>query len=441
MTAAENDTSGAASTAQEWARRGNEVMPRGVASAARIRSVPLILEEASGAEVIDVDRRRYVDFVLGMGPMLLGHGRLEVISAVREQLARGVLFGTHAEEIRLAERLVDLLPYADKVVYANSGSEATHWAIRIARATTGRRVVVKFEGHYHGWIDPLFANTQSVRPAPESLPHPLPTHAAAMLAPHDLAICRWNDLDELRAVFDENSGDVAAVIMEPLPMNFGTMLPDDGYLQGVRNLCESQGALLIFDEVLAGFRVSLGGAAEMLGVQPHLGVYAKAIASGFPLAVVAGTEASMASITDGDLLPAGTYSAGPAAVAAAHATLDVLTANNPGIYQDLDRLGNRLRRHLLLGAREHQLPLAVQQIGSVLQLLWGVHQPVRTFADAMTGDRDVIRRACEAVQSDGYYLSPRGLILISTEHTEAMVDGLAEALLEALLAEAEVARV
>jgi glutamate-1-semialdehyde 2,1-aminomutase len=395
----------------------------------------LVLEEASGAEVIDVDGRRYVDFVLGMGPILLGHGRAEVLSAVHDQLGRGVLFGTHAEEIRLAERLVDLLPYADKVVYANSGSEATHWAIRIARATTGRRVVVKFEGHYHGWIDPLFANTQGVRPAPESLAHPQPMHAAGMVAPQDVAICRWNDLDELRAVFDENSGEVAAVIMEPIPMNFGTMLPDDGYLEGVRALCESRGALLIFDEVLAGFRVALGGASEVLGVQPHLGVYAKAIASGFPLAVVAGTEASMASITDGDLLPAGTYSAGPAAVAAAHATLDVLTANNPEIYQHLERLGNRLRHRLLLRAREHDLPLVVQQIGSVVQLLWDVHEPVRTFADAMTGDRDVVRRACEAVQRNGFYLSPRGLILISTEHTAAMVDGLADALIAALLAD------
>lgn len=433
MAAGVHDSTDAKALTRQWSERAKLALPRGVASAARIRSVPLILQSGQGAEVVDVDGNRYVDFVLGMGPMLLGHGRAEVVEAVRQQVGEGVLFGTHPSEIRLAQRLIDLLPYAEKIVYANSGSEATHWAVRIARATTRRRLIVKFEGHYHGWIDPLFVNTQGVAPSPASAAHPPIAHAAGMFPPEDVVVCRWNDLDELRAVFAEHAGQIAGVIMEPLPMNFGTMLPDEGYLEGVRDLCRSEDSLLIFDEVLSGFRVALGGAAELLGTQPDLGVYAKAVASGFPLAVVAGTERSMSSITDGDLFPAGTYSAGATAVAAANATLDVLTDNRTKLYAHLDALGTRLRSHLTQRAAEHELPLVVQQIGSVIQLLWDPDQPVRTFADAMAGDRDIIRQVSEEVQAHGYYLSPRGLILLSKAHTDEMVDGLAEALFNAVL--------
>lgn len=413
------------SPAGRLAQRAVDVLPRGVSSSARIRTSPLILERAEGAHVVDVDGRRYVDYVLGMGPMLLGHGHPAVTDAVRRQLELGVLFGTHPREIELAERIVGLLPFADKVLFANSGSEATHLAIRVARVTTGRRVVVKFEGHYHGWLDPLFVNTQVTPPAPASMRHPaVVTAAADTPPPSDIVVCRWNDPAELSAVFAEYGSEIAAVVMEPLPMNFGTMWPDAGYLEAVRSMCAAEGALLIFDEVLSGFRVALGGASQLTGVRPDISVYAKAVASGFPLALVVGSNNAMSSITDGTLLPAGTYSAGPVGIAAAHATLDVLETEGSSLYPGLDQLGTRVRDGVTAIAHDLGVPLLSNQIGSVIQLFWTRTGPVRTFADAMTSDRDVIAAISEGALEYGSLVSPRGLIMLSGQHTPERIEQL-----------------
>lgn len=409
--------------------RARNALARGVSSAARLRSQPLILESALGPHVVDVDGRQYVDFVLAMGPMLLGHGHDRIARAVTEQLARGVLFGTHPGEIALAERVLDIVGFADKVAFVNSGSEATHGAVRIARATTGRPLVVKFEGHYHGWLDPLFVNSQGVAPAPAAQSHPpVITSSPGTPVPHDVVVCRWNDIGELTALFEAHPDQIAAVIMEPLPMNFGTFWPDPAYLPAVRHLCTQAGALLIFDEVLSGFRVGLAGAAKILDVQPDLGVYAKAVASGFPLALIAGSDAAMASITSGGLFPAGTYSGGPIAVAAGHATLDVLTEQESTIYPGLDTLGTRLKVGVDVIADRLGVPLVANQIGSVVQLFWGPTMPVRTYNEAMDSDRAAVAAICEGVAADGCLVTPRGLVLLSTVHDETMIDRLLSAL-------------
>lgn len=401
-------------------------LARGVASGARLRSTPLVFSSAHGATVQTVDGVSLTDFMLGMGPMLLGHGRPEVLDAVRAQLPKGVLYGTTPLELRLADELARLLPFVDKVAFVNSGSEGTHLAVRIARATTGRRLIVKFEGQYHGWLEPLFLNTQNNDPTGVAGAPVPPIHAVEGQPTSDeVVVIRWNDLDALESLFAQRGAEIAGVILEPLPMNFGAMLPDDGYMARMRELCFRDGALLIFDEVLSGFRVGITGAAGLLGVWPDLAVYAKAIANGFPLAAVAGSDAAMASIVDGPVQPAGTYSGNPVVGAAALATLGILEAEGETLYAELDRLGRRLRDGIREQSASQGGALEANQIGSVLQLFWGTG-PVRSFDDAARSDRAVIARISEAQERYGSLVSPRGLILLSAAHTDADIDRLIE---------------
>lgn len=386
-----------------------------------------MLSGAAGATVTTVDGRTLTDYVLGMGPMLLGHGRQEVLDRVAAQLPGGVLFGTTRVELELAERLAGILPHAERIAYVNSGSEGTHLAIRIARASTGRRIIVKFEGHYHGWIDPLFVNTQSNTPDRSGSPTVAPMHGVAdQTVSSEVIVLRWNDRAALEQLFADRGAEIAAVILEPVPLNFGTVLPEPGYTELLRDLSSRAGAMLIFDEVLSGFRIALGGAAQLLGVKPDIAVYAKAIASGFPLAVVAGTEAAMASIVSGPVLPAGTYSGNPVAVSAALATLDVLEGGGDDLYAGLDRLGHRLAAGIRDAASAAEVPLLVQQVGSVLQLLWGDLGVVRSYADAARSDRATIAALCEQQIGKGAMVAPRGLILLSTAHSASDVDRLVE---------------
>ncbi|MEI7779248.1 MAG: aminotransferase class III-fold pyridoxal phosphate-dependent enzyme [Actinomycetes bacterium] len=403
--------------------RANAVLARGVTSFARSRTVPIVFDGARGGRIHSVDGRSLVDLVCGLGPILLGHGRPEVLDAVHREIAKGVLYGSHPNEILLGERITGLLPFADKIVMANSGSEAVHAALRIAKATTNRRIIIKFEGHYHGWLDPIFVNSSGCLPAEDGSGQVEIQHAVAgMLPTEDVIVLRWGDLEGLKTVLAQDGSDVAAVIMEPIPLNFGAFYPEAGYLEAVRNLCSQVGALLVFDEVLTGFRVALGGASQLLGIKPDIAVYAKAIASGFPLAVVAGSEMAMESVVHGAVHPAGTYSGSPTAVAAALATLDVLEELNPGIYTYLDGLGKKLQAGLHAIGIDHRLPLVVHQVGSILQILFAPRAPARSYADVARTNKVAVATLCEGAIHGGVYAAPRGLLLLNLDHTADDID-------------------
>ncbi|RYE41687.1 MAG: aspartate aminotransferase family protein [Hyphomicrobiales bacterium] len=407
-----------------YMERARRVIPRGMTSRGRSRAVPVAFHKGEGAHLFDLDGHRYVDLVMALGPLLLGHSPTPVIDAVRHQLDSGVQFGgQHVREAELAERIVQHVPGAQKVLFSNTGSEAVQAAIRIARATTGRRIVVKFEGHYHGWIDPVFVNSPGV-PAERSEDAivPLVHNVAGQPSPTDILVCRWNDLDALQAVFDKYGADIAAVITEPIPFNLGTVFGDPGYLPAVRTLTETHGALLIFDEVVSGFRVGVGGAQAMLGVTPDLTTFAKAMAAGFPIAAIAGTDEAMASAIDGPVFHGGTYNGTPMSVAAAIATIDHLSANEATLYAHLDAMGKRLATGLTGLAVKYSIPLVVNQIGSVLQLLWGPSLPVRSFADADAAEVAPVAAISELALAEGIYAPPRGIMFISTEHTPADID-------------------
>lgn len=401
--------------------RARRVIPRGMTSRGRSRAVQLAFEKGRGAHLTDLDGRRYVDLVMALGPLLLGHSPAPVIDAVRNQLESGVQFGgQHVGEAELAELIIAHVPCAQKVLFSNTGSEAVQAAIRIARATTGRRLIVKFEGHYHGWIDPFFINSPGVPAAEGQWPLVGAQHnVAGQPAPPEILVCPWNDIAALEAVFAEHGSEIAAVITEPIPFNLGTMLGDPAYLPAVRHLTRRHGALLIFDEVVSGFRVGIGGAQAMLGVTPDLTTFAKAMAAGFPIAAVVGTDEALAAAIDGPVFHGGTYNGTPMSVAAGIATINYLSHNASVVYPGMQALGEKLAGGLRDLAAAHAIPLVVNQIGSVLQLLWEPRRPMRAYADVAAAAVAPVATITELALADGVYAPPRGLMFLSTAHTEA----------------------
>nr|WP_246211587.1 aminotransferase class III-fold pyridoxal phosphate-dependent enzyme [Phytoactinopolyspora alkaliphila] len=382
--------------------------------------MPVAIRAASGAHLEDLDGNRLIDCVLGLGPILLGHNDPRITEAVIAQLRRGVsIAAEHEGEGRLAQMLVDHIPFVEKVTFASTGSEAVAAAVRIARATTARTKILKFDGHYHGWLDPVFVNVPGAM-APVSHPAFGARHAVAGLAASDdVVVVPWNDTDAITEAFSRHAAELAAVIMEPLALNFGVIPPDPGFLETVRRLCDRSGALLLFDEVLSGFRLAHGGAAEILGVEPDLVVYAKALGAGQPIAAVGGTAAAMASIVHGPVKPAGTYSGNPVSVAAGIAMLEVLEERSSGLYRQLEAVGDVVAQGLREVAARRGIPLVVQRAGSVLQLLWSPREPVRCYADAFLSDAEMVARLCEGMLHHGVLAAPRGLLLLSAAHGQA----------------------
>lgn len=404
--------------------RARRVIPRGMASRGRARAVPVVFRDAAGSRLWDVDGNEYVDTVMALGPLLLGHSPRDVLDAVAAQLQRGILYGGQfTGEAELAERIVDVVPSAEKVLFSNTGSEAVAAALRIARASTGRQKIIKFEGHYHGWLDPMFVNSPGVPSQPVQRGQVTPVHNVPGQQPSaDVLVLPWNDEVALELALKEHSGTIAAVIMEPLAFNLGTFAPSEGYLLRVRDLCTSHGTLLVFDEVVAGFRVGLGGAQALLGVTPDITVMAKALASGFSLAAIAGTDEALWSCTTGPVYHGGTYNGSPACVAAGIATVDRLRGESPGVYAQLDSLGRRLADGVRAQARAHDLPIVVNQIGSVIQLFWHQKGVVSDYRTAAAADPAPIAELCERILAEGVYATPRGLLFLSTAHSEDDVD-------------------
>lgn len=416
------------------ANRALSVIARGAASAARVRSAAttLVAAGADGATIRDVDGHEYIDFALGLGPVILGHRPPEVMAAVADAMQSGVIYAAvHENEAELAERVVAAVPCAQRVAYACTGTEAVHLAVRVARARTGRRRVIKFDGHYHGWSDPLYANTpwmEPIRSDPSAATHSV----AGQPADADVTVTSWNDLSALERALGVGA-PAAAVFMEPVPCNFGAVAPDAGYMAGVRRLCDEHGCLLVFDEVLTGFRLALGGAQERLDASPDLTVLSKAIASGFPIAMLVGTEDAMSPIVSGPMRPGGTFNGSPLSVAAAIATVDTLSTRQAEIYAHLDALGATLAAEIRDAARGVGAPLVVNQIGSVMQLFWGVSEPVRGYADAMRDDRGVVARLTARLLERGLHIPERGLLLLCAAHTPQHIDAAAQAFKGALV--------
>jgi glutamate-1-semialdehyde 2,1-aminomutase len=381
----------------------------------------LYFERGAGSEIWDVDGNRYVDFVLGYGPLILGHAPEVVRRAVHEQIDRDLTFGAqHRLEVETAELLIAAVPGAEQAIFTTTGSEAVAAAIRVARGATGRPLVVKFEGHYHGWLDGTFVSTgyDSARSGPAARPELVEmTAGMSPSGSKDTLIAQWNDLPGTAAILEEHHGHVAAVILEPLAVNGGVIPPDPGFLEGLRALATEHGAVLIFDEVITGFRLALGGAQEHYGVTADLAVFAKAAAGGIAFSAVTGSRELLRVVADGRVVHNGTFNGNPVALAAAAATIRYLTEQRAAVYPNLDDLGSRLAA----GLRSAHPDLRVRQVGPILSAGIGEPELVRTVRDRAGRDIDGYERFVEALLHHGVYTTPRGLWYLSTAHTEADV--------------------
>ena len=338
----------------------------GVTSSVRLtdKPVPLFCSHGAGAHLWDIDGNRYIDYVLGRGPLVLGHSHPDVVQAVNAQMERGQIYaGQHLQEAELAKRVVNAVPCAELVRFGISGSEAVHGALRLARGFTGRKTVIKFEGQFHGWLDNVL---YSLSPDPtmagdSKAPLTLPESRGQFPASDvHLVTLPWNDLETVANYLKLHPGEVAAIITEPVMCNTSVIPPKPGYLEGLRALTTEHGALLIFDEVITGFRLSLGGAQARFGVTPDLATFGKAIANGMPISCFAGKREVMDQIARGLVGHGGTYNGIPTAVAGGIATLKALAADRCGAYQKMESDGIALMQGIRAIAERLGIPIVVQ---------------------------------------------------------------------------------
>jgi glutamate-1-semialdehyde 2,1-aminomutase len=317
--------------------------------------------------------------------------------------------------------MISVIPCADSVCFANSGTEIVQVALRVARAATGRRLVLKFEGHYHGWSDGILASyhpTAQQVAASDGLPIPA---SLGQLPPQEALVAPWNDFDAVERMFSKHGAEIAAVICEPLLCNSGCIPPDPGFLEGLRRVTRDRGTLLIFDEVITGFRVHLKGAQGLFGVEPDLATYAKAIGAGTALSALAGRARYMDLIASGEVVHAGSLNGNPISLAAAQAALDVLARENGAVYADLTRRGERLRSGLekLLRSRGHEV--VTSGVGSVFQLSF-MARPARNYRDTLSADTARYSDFAIGMLDEGILVLHDGRWYISTAHTDADID-------------------
>ena len=408
----------------ELLERARRSQAGGVSS--NVRSVesptPLFFTRGAGSHLTDVDGNDYVDYVLGQGPNIFGHAPAWLNDAVSESLAYGLTFaGQHEIEIAVAEKLQRLIPNAELVRFASSGTEVVQAALRMARAYTGRSRFIKFEGHYHGWADSVSYNTTLADPsaagdredpARVAMSLGIPESVAA-----DVVVLPWNDLDAVRATLETPDHDVAAILTEPIMCNTNCIMPKPGYLEGLRELCDRHGVVLIFDEVITGFRVAAGGMQEVSGVTADISTYAKAMAGGFPGAMFAGKAGIMSPLADGSALHGGTVNGNVMSLAAVNACLDRLTADDNFAIGKLYNAGNALMDGLRALCNKHEIPALVQGPGPVFSLTFTDADSITDWRDhAAHADTDAYARFCEGMLERGVRLIGRGIWFVSTEH-------------------------
>ncbi|PSL10496.1 glutamate-1-semialdehyde 2,1-aminomutase [Marinobacterium halophilum] len=399
-------------------------IPGGVNSPVRafkgVGGTPVFFKRGEGPFLFDEDDRRYIDYIGSWGPMLLGHAYPPVIDAVRAALDNGLGFGAPtAIETDMADLVCELVPSMDMVRMVSSGTEATMSAIRLARGFTGRDKIVKFEGCYHGHSDSLLVKAGS---GALTLGEPNSPGVPAALAEHTITL-NFNDIDNVRATFAEIGDQVACIIVEPVAGNMNCILPKEGFLEGLRDVCDQYGSVLIFDEVMTGFRVALGGAQEMFNVKPDLTTLGKIIGGGLPVGAFGGKREIMEHIAPlGPVYQAGTLSGNPLAMAAGLAMLTALKED--GIHESLSAKTEYLTQGLEVMAKRHGIPFTTSAAGGMFGLFFTDKDVVSSFADATACDTEMFGKFFHGMLDEGIYLAPSAFEagFVSDAHSEAELD-------------------
>ncbi len=404
---------------QELFERAKKLIPGGVNSPVRaFRSVggsPFFTKKASGCRLTTADDQELIDYVCTWGPAIHGHDHPVIREAVADALAQGTSFGTPGPaEVEMAELIVDIVPSVEKVRMCNSGTEATMSSIRLARGYTGRSKIIKFAGCYHGHVDSLLVKAGS---GALTLGNPDSAGIPESFAKETIVL-PYNDLEAVQDAFSQSPDDIAAIIVEPYPANCGLILPEDGYLEGLRKACSDNGTVLIFDEVMTGFRLGIGGVQERTGITPDLTAMGKIIGGGLPVGAFGGKTEIMDFLAPlGPVYQAGTLSGNPLAMAAGIASLRMLKDNPP--YEHLNRLGKLLATGINDVANQKGIALQVPQTGSMFCLFFS-QNPVLNFEQALSSEVDSFKRIFQSCLANGIYLppSPYETCFISASHGE-----------------------
>ncbi|MDF7819326.1 aspartate aminotransferase family protein [Runella sp. MFBS21] len=407
--------------------RAKKVLASGVSSEFRKYNHPhaLFYTHGAGSRIFDVDGNEYLDFTLSQGPLILGHSHPEVLSEIAAYSDQGQLFaGQHIKEIELAEKINELIPSAELMRFCLDGSEAVQTAFRVARAKTGRKKFLRFEGHYHGWMDNVCWGISA--PSVDALgsrehPNVFPwTKGLPEGVEDEFIILPWNDLALVRSTVAERYEEIAAIITEPVMCNNGCILPNEGFLEGLREICSEYGIALIFDEVITGFRLSIGGAQKYFDITPDLSIFAKAIASGYAISAIVGKKEWMALIEQAQVIHAGTMNAANPTVAAALATITVLERELP--YQRMFELGNKLMQGIRKAATEHGHAMLVEGPGPMFAISFTEIAQTKDYRDTLRADKAKLSRFIAAMHDEGVRVIGRGLWYISAVHTEEDID-------------------
>ncbi len=412
---------------REYIRRARESLAGGVSSPFRAKApIPLYLTDASGSRVQDVDGNEYIDYSLAWGPLILGHCHPKLVETMRAQAARPHIYGAqHELEFHLAETLQRHIAGAERVAFTTSGSEAVQIALRLARAFTGRPLIVKFEGHYHGWMDSVLlsykpgARDLAAAPPLRGIPGSL---GQVENAADNILVAPWNDLDAIEKLFAGHGPRIAAVITEPVACNCGCLLPEPGYLERLAEIARRHGSLLIFDEVITGFRLSLGGAQAFYGVTADLAVFGKAIAGGLPLSVLAGRSRILDMLSGGGVAFGGTFNGNPISLAAAVTTIGELAQDGGKPLAYAKHLGESIMLRLSEAAREFGLPLVVTGFGTAFALHFNPRTSLCSYRDTLEDDHELLNRCLLASLTEGINILPDGRFYVSTAHSESDAD-------------------
>ncbi|MDL1970801.1 MAG: glutamate-1-semialdehyde 2,1-aminomutase [Candidatus Desulfofervidaceae bacterium] len=413
-------------------QRAQTFLPGGVNSPVRawrsVKGKPVFIERAQGAKIYDADGREYIDYVCSWGPMIVGHAHPEVVEAIKKAAEKGTSFGAPTEvEVELAELVTQAFPSIEKVRMVNSGTEATMSAVRLARAYTGRDKVIKFDGCYHGHADSFLVKAGS---GLATLGIPASPGVPADLTKHTISL-PYNDFKAVEETFAKMGNEIACVIVEPVAGNMGVVLPEERFLAGLREITQKNGSLLIFDEVITGFRVSWGGAQAFYGIDPDLTCLGKIIGGGLPVGAYGGKKEIMSLIApEGQVYQAGTLSGNPLAMAAGLATLKIL--QRPGMYEELEQKAKQLTEGIKQAAQEAGLNIQLNRIASMFSLFFEPKEPVRDYESVLKTNAEMFIQYFYGMLNRGIYLAPSAYeaAFVSLAHTEADIENTIQAVKE-----------